>query len=81
MRFMVNGVTHHVGGVHDCLGPIDDIGAELEWVQQLSDYDALPVLVELGAVAIFARRGALQDGIDDVHDLAVLEVVAGRYVD
>ncbi len=38
------------------------------------------VHVELGAVAIQAWRGALRDVVDNVHDLALLEVVAGRYV-
>ncbi len=43
MRLAVNGVTQHVGGVHDRLGPTSDTGTELEWVQQLDDCGALLV--------------------------------------
>ncbi len=39
------------------------------------------ILVELDAVVVHAQCGALQDDVDDVHDLALFEVVAGRQVD
>jgi hypothetical protein len=43
MRLTIDGVTHHVGGVHDRLGLTNDIGVELDWVQQFDDCDALLV--------------------------------------
>ncbi len=41
MRLAVDGVTQHVGGMHDHLGPTSDTGTKLEWVQQLDNCDAL----------------------------------------
>jgi hypothetical protein len=35
MRLVVDGVTQHVRGVHDRLGPAGDTCAELEWVQSM----------------------------------------------
>jgi hypothetical protein len=43
MCLAVDGVTQHVGGVHNRLSPIGDTSAELEWVQQLGNYVALLV--------------------------------------
>jgi hypothetical protein len=43
MHLAVDGVTQHVGGMHNRLGPTSDTGAELEWVQQLDNCDALLV--------------------------------------
>ncbi len=47
MRFAIDGVTQHVGGVHDRIGPTSDTNAELEWVQQLDDCGALHAAILL----------------------------------
>ncbi len=36
------------------------------------------VLVELGTIAVHARHGALRDVVDNVHDLALLKVMASQ---